>query len=61
MGFTATFVEKGQQLMFSEWGLVEKMLTDLRQQISHHSVAPCIRAMANERNGAPGKEIITAP
>lgn len=47
--------------MFSEWGVVEKMLAALRQQISYRSVPPCIRAMASERDGAPVKEIVTAP
>lgn len=61
LGFTATFMEKGQQLMFSQWGVVDKMLEALRQRISHRSVPPCIGAMASERNGAPVKEIVTAP
>jgi len=61
LGFTATFMEKGQQLTISEWGVVEKMLAALRQQICHSSVPPYVTATARERNGAPVKEIVTAP
>lgn len=58
LGFAATFTEKEKQAMFSEWGVLTKMLAALGQQIPHYSVVPCSRVMASERRGALVKEIV---